>query len=191
MESSRLEYLFYDGNVNLVEFLTITDKRLIELGIKFPYQRKRILLGLMKFHVAKYSQNALPKPLNKNENVDLLHLFDIVAACAKHLIILKCSMDFIQQKELFGDEAASPKQFECFDEIIKKIDHEVDVMTKRIKSIQNGMPSKPPIHINKETIDEFKNKISFRRQMKRIFWISGTVFGFTALIAIGIQKIRQ
>lgn len=191
MESSRLEYLFYNEKINLVEFLTTTDKRLEEIGIKFPYQRKRILLGLMKFHVAKYSRNSLPKPLNNSNNIDLISLFDIVAACAKHLVILKSSMDFIQRNDIFGIEVAKPEHFVCFNSTIKKIEHEVDVMTNRIKSIQNGMSLKPPIHIDEETIAEFKNKISFRRQIKKTLWIGGTVFTIATLIVIRFTKIRQ
>lgn len=47
-------------NVNLLEFLCLNDERLTELGIIIPYQRRRILAGLYKYHKHLYKQKSIP-----------------------------------------------------------------------------------------------------------------------------------
>lgn len=167
----------------------MTDERLEEIGIQFPYQRNRILLGLMKFHVKEYSEDSLPK-IRPNESIDLIRLFDVVAACAKHLAILKCTMDFLQRKDLFGDKAVTPDRFKQFVPVMKKIERELGIMGQRMKILQQGAPLRPPLHINEEAINEIKKKIPFRRQIIRTLWFTGSVFAATALI-FGLRKLRK
>lgn len=50
---------FYDANISLEEFLTIDDNRLQAIGVNFEYQRKRILLGLLKFHRYAFSPKSI------------------------------------------------------------------------------------------------------------------------------------
>lgn len=38
--------LFFQEQISLEEFLSITDDKLEKMGVTFPFQRKRILLGL-------------------------------------------------------------------------------------------------------------------------------------------------
>lgn len=93
---------FVDGNVGLAEFLNITDSRLKEIGIEYPFQRKRVLFGLLKFHEYKFKKsltllpNVSTKPLAVNE------YFDAIARCLKYLIVLKASLAFVERDELFG-----------------------------------------------------------------------------------------
>lgn len=46
MRCENYSSLFYQAKISLEEFLSITDEKLEEMGVKFPFQRKRILLGL-------------------------------------------------------------------------------------------------------------------------------------------------
>lgn len=49
----------YESNISLADFLTIDDAGLQQIGIEFEYQRKRILLGLLKFHGHPFSPKSL------------------------------------------------------------------------------------------------------------------------------------
>lgn len=51
--------LIYESNISLADFLTIDDEGLQAIGIKFEYQRKRILLGLLKFHGHPFSPKSI------------------------------------------------------------------------------------------------------------------------------------
>lgn len=46
MRCENYASLFYQAKISLEEFLSITDDKLEKMGVKFPFQRKRILLGL-------------------------------------------------------------------------------------------------------------------------------------------------
>ncbi len=59
MRAENCAKQFYDANISLAEFLTIDDTRLQSIGIEFEYQRKRILLGLLKFHGYPFSPKSL------------------------------------------------------------------------------------------------------------------------------------
>jgi hypothetical protein len=56
---------FAEHNVNLFEFLTITDERLKEIGITFNFQRNMILVGLHNFHLEAWSMESLYIPENR------------------------------------------------------------------------------------------------------------------------------
>lgn len=49
MDCKRFVLNFSEAKVSLEEFLTISDERLKEIGILFPYQRKMILKGLNEY----------------------------------------------------------------------------------------------------------------------------------------------
>lgn len=190
MNSSNLEHTFYSAKVSLADFLLITDERLKEIGVEFPYQRKRILLGLMKFHVAKYSADSLPQPMDPDGDVDLLRLFDIVSACVKHLTVLNCSMQFIQRKDIFGDKAATPESFECLAPLAREIERELDAIRKRVEDLEAVTPKRPPLHIDQSLIDELKRKTPFRRQIIKTLWTGAAIFCVGAVV-LGIMNIRH
>lgn len=41
---------FAKSSVGLTELLNISDERLVEIGVSYPFQRKRIQTGLWNFH---------------------------------------------------------------------------------------------------------------------------------------------
>lgn len=51
--------LFYEKNVHLCEFLSMSDNDLKDVGVLLPYQRNRILTGLSRFHKQPYSPKSL------------------------------------------------------------------------------------------------------------------------------------
>lgn len=115
MRVQDLEYKFYESQIGLPEFLTITDNHLKEIGITFPYQRKRVLFGLLRFHEKSWSKSALrfPKPES-----DILQYFDVFSNCLKQLVIVKTSLDFIKNHPIFADcQSSSDKIYELREEI--------------------------------------------------------------------------
>lgn len=122
------EYKFYQSQTSLPEFLTITDDRLQEIGIKFPYQRKRIILGLLRFHEKAWSKSSLRLPKLKD---DILQYFDVFSNCLKQLIVVKTSLDFITNHPIFVDKQnTSDEVLELRDEI------SIQLNSLRIKAMQ-------------------------------------------------------
>ena len=90
---------FAQAKVSLEEFLTISDERLKEIGIEFPFERKIILLGLHNFHNAEWTRQSIfvPKDL-KQEDLTPLDLVMILANVLHQLIIIQTQ--FIYMKKL-------------------------------------------------------------------------------------------
>lgn len=100
MRAENVEYKFYESLVGLPEFLSISDERLREIGIEFPYQRNRILLGLLRFHEKAWSRHALPVPKMSD---DIQQYFEIYSNCLKQLIVIKAALKFVEQHSFFAD----------------------------------------------------------------------------------------
>ncbi|XP_055628789.1 ankyrin repeat, SAM and basic leucine zipper domain-containing protein 1 isoform X2 [Toxorhynchites rutilus septentrionalis] len=61
MNSERHLKTFAKENFDLMRFLTLTDEKLKELGFILPFERKKILHGLLKFHQHDWKKGSLRK----------------------------------------------------------------------------------------------------------------------------------
>ena len=59
MNGGLLINFFGQAEVTLEEFLLMDDLKLQEIGIIFPFQRKKVLQGLMQFHSQKWKKSSL------------------------------------------------------------------------------------------------------------------------------------
>lgn len=100
MRSKNLEYKFFEAKVSLPELLTITDERLQEIGLLYPFQRKRIFHGLLKFHEHRFTPQSLP-PLHWKKKSNLESYFNVFSGCLKHLVIIKGTLTFIESHGVF------------------------------------------------------------------------------------------
>lgn len=112
MRAGEVEYEFYKSRIGLTELLTITDDRLKDIGIEFPYHRKRILHGLLKFHEKSWSKNALCIP-KFDDNIQ--KYFDVFSNCLKQLLVIEATLKFVDHHPIFGaipdsDEAHKMRQ---------------------------------------------------------------------------------
>lgn len=55
MDCGIYEQQFAEANINLMQFLAMTDLQLTAIGIKYPFQRNHIRYGLMRFHRKPFS----------------------------------------------------------------------------------------------------------------------------------------
>lgn len=99
MRANRVEYNFYQENIGLPELLTITDERLQQIGIDFPYHRKRILLGLLQFHERPWSKESLIIP--KQASANIVDIFNTLSSCLKQLIVIETTMQFVDEHPIF------------------------------------------------------------------------------------------
>lgn len=99
MRANRVEYKFYEAKIGLPEFLTITDERLQQIGIEFPYHRKRILLGLLRFHEHAWSKDSLLIP---KANANIVDIFNVISSLLKQLIVIEATMKFVEEHPIFA-----------------------------------------------------------------------------------------
>lgn len=100
MRAEQVEYKFYMAGIGLLEFLTITDERLHQIGVEFPFLRHRILLGLLRFHEKSWSKNSLAMPKIGGSIQDQ---FEVYSNCLKQVIVIRAALKFVEQQDLFCD----------------------------------------------------------------------------------------
>lgn len=133
MRVEDTDYKFYQSNMSLPEFLTVTDTRLQEIGITYPYERKRVGLGLLRFHEKAWSKNSLRIPKLKD---DIVQYFDVFANCLKQLILVKTSLEFITNHPVF---AASQNYSDEVLELREDIDLQVTILRDKTLQLINDM----------------------------------------------------
>ncbi|XP_035793333.1 ankyrin repeat, SAM and basic leucine zipper domain-containing protein 1-like [Anopheles albimanus] len=108
MNSEDMLHFFAKKDVDLFDFLTMTDDRLREVGIKYPIQRKRILLGLYDLHQHPWSKSSL-NPQQTGSSIDMYDTLEMLANIHRQIIILHSTM--VYTKELVG-RSQNPEAFE-------------------------------------------------------------------------------
>lgn len=128
MRANRVEYKIYEARIGLPEFLTITEERLQQIGIEFPYHRKRILLGLLRFHEHAWSHDSLRVP---KFNANIVDIFNALSSLLKQLIVIEATMKFVEQHPIFASitMSADAKQQQL------AINQELQEMRKKVQQI--------------------------------------------------------
>ncbi|XP_031636150.1 uncharacterized protein LOC116349821 [Contarinia nasturtii] len=190
MRAKQNEFKFYKSNIGLPEFLTVTDERLREIGIEFPYQRKRILFGLLRFHEKIWSQKSVPIPKLKNTSIQ--QYFEIFSNCLKQLVIIKSSLNFVEEHELFVENADI--SFESH-ELRQEVNQELEFLRKNalrlfqtMQKIEKKLAVPPPINICQNTIQELLKKNTFRQQLYWKFKLLGLGTVGLSIVTVAVIK---
>lgn len=97
MQCERFIEKFAQGEVNLFEFLTITDARLKEIGIEFKFERNVILMGLHNFHNEPWSRKSLFAPMKLEEDLSDLDMMMMLANVLRQLVIVESQLVYMQR----------------------------------------------------------------------------------------------
>ncbi|XP_019872884.2 delta-latroinsectotoxin-Lt1a [Aethina tumida] len=92
--SDALLKLFHDKDLSLLDFLSLTDQELKELGVEMPYQRRRILSGIHRFHKHIWNNNSLLK-IKKKEAYSNIDLATQLVTTIKQVIAMEASIKYI------------------------------------------------------------------------------------------------
>lgn len=139
MQVRNLEAKFSDAKISLLELLNITDERLVEIGVRFPFQRKRVLYGLLQFHKKKFvKETTWNIPLLNSEQVTIVDAINAITICLKHLNILRCSLHFLQREDIFGsvDDSENPDLKEYISETRSNLEQIIASMNKMIERVK-------------------------------------------------------
>ncbi|XP_040170840.1 ankyrin repeat, SAM and basic leucine zipper domain-containing protein 1 isoform X2 [Anopheles arabiensis] len=148
MNSEGSLRLFADANMNLFEFLTVTDERLLELGMKYPIERKRVLLGLYDFHLHKWSRNSL-WTMEKQRILDFYDIMEVLANILKHLTVMQASLLFTKRlTEAYDSQAfSSAEQSSNLKQQLVELHSTVKDFAAYINTIHEVTAPKPVLYI--------------------------------------------
>lgn len=114
MKSKVVEYKLYETRISILDLLTANNDRLQRIGVDFPFQRKRILLGILRFHKQEWLRTSLYIPKRVNTTSECFQLY---ADCLRSLTILKCSMRFSEDHEIFFNSSNNDTMTQYYREI--------------------------------------------------------------------------
>ncbi|XP_055537676.1 ankyrin repeat, SAM and basic leucine zipper domain-containing protein 1 [Wyeomyia smithii] len=96
MYSEQHLEVFAKEGINLLQFLTLNDENLKRLGFILPFERKKILYGLLKFHRQPWNRNCLKK-FGKDRSLDSYDLLELLSNHLKQLTVMQASLLYIGQ----------------------------------------------------------------------------------------------
>lgn len=132
METELYMENFVQNKVNLMEFLTLTDARLIEIGVTYPVARNRILYGIHKFHRQKWSPLTLPLLAKQNSMIDVLSL---LSGYLKQILVVQSVLTFVLRNNFDRDDKTIRQLLTIraqFNEIAKKL----PILQKQIRNVR-------------------------------------------------------
>ncbi|KAI4459546.1 ankyrin repeat sam and basic leucine zipper domain-containing protein 1 [Holotrichia oblita] len=107
MKNERYVQHFLNNEVNLFNFLTLTEDGLKNIGVKMPYERYQILSGLYRLHKHPFKTKALPI-VGKSESYSLL-------SATRQFIVMQGSLRYIQMN------LQNPNELKGFTKEIQKM----------------------------------------------------------------------
>lgn len=96
LELETLLTTFAKSSTSLPQFLTMNEQKLQEAGVDLPILQKKVMHGLLKFHVHKWSKGSVSS-LTKGSHVDTFHLYSMIAGHLQHLVVLQSTLVFLFQ----------------------------------------------------------------------------------------------
>ncbi|KAL3276688.1 hypothetical protein HHI36_012058 [Cryptolaemus montrouzieri] len=99
--------LFADREVNLLEFLSSTEDDLKKLGVQMPFQRKRLMAGIYRFHKNAFHPKSLPT-IGKNELYSNMDAAAAILSSVKQMVTMEASLRYLMKNSsdltLFSDD---------------------------------------------------------------------------------------
>lgn len=189
MRMDKFLGLFAKANISLQEFLTINDTRLEEIGITFPFQRKRIHLGLMKFHGYPWHKSSIPK-VNPNKYEDLFDMYLIMCGHLKHFIILNSTLKYVTTNEYISiHQDLESHTINRLLGLIQGVKKNVVALENSIKYIRSFNPPEPVLQVNTKKLEKtrYQNFLCFFRKPYISYF---SIFGCSAVIIWACIRIK-
>lgn len=143
---------FAQENVTLEEFLTISDERLKEIGIEYPFERNIIKLGLHTFHNAHWGKQSLFIP-NFEKEINSLDLIMVLANITRQMVIIKSHILYMQQ---LGKKFDLHDAYDYFTlDSLEEFQENGKILKRKILKIAPKKKPKNPLLIEKKPFKGF------------------------------------
>lgn len=140
--------VFAKEDFDLTRFLTLTDDDLKDLQFKLPFERKKILFGLMKFHRQAWSKKSMKK-FPQGHRYDSYDVLEMLGNHLKQLTVLHASLIHVAQ--MMPIEQLKSKFAPELDSCLRKVNQlQQTVVTfgEEVKRIHNLTAPKPVMYID-------------------------------------------
>lgn len=161
--------IFEKNNIQLNEFLLITNERLKELGVRFSAHRQRVLNSIRKFHLHPWQKSSLGmKPTNHQMDID--DGVKLMCNVTKHFHVLNATINYVSKLQ------PTPAQPDVF-KLCESSMHQLNLIMSELRSIEmNATALKKREQL--EPVDLLKPKKSQRNYLS----LAVTVAFFTFVV---------
>ncbi|KAK9685642.1 hypothetical protein QE152_g37882 [Popillia japonica] len=141
--------------VNLLNFLTLTEDDLKNVGVKMPYERYQILSGLYRLHKHPFKTKALPI-IGKSETYSTLNVANSLLSATRQFIVMQGSLRYIQMNLQNPNELKQfSKEIQKMKESLTKIRLVVDKIC--VKAAEWDYETAPADLITKQSCNKLKS----------------------------------
>ncbi|KAL9704799.1 hypothetical protein quinque_008317 [Culex quinquefasciatus] len=164
---------FAKENIDLTRFLTLDDDQLKELGFTLPFERKKILYGLLKFHRRAWSKRSMCK-FSKDRQLDSFDLLETVCAHLKQVTVMQASLVFVAKMMPPAEikNKLTPQIRDCLRKATE-LRQAVDEFSEEIKRIHELTAPRPVMHIDGKREAQLKGR--WLVKMVKFSLLSGVV----------------
>lgn len=169
----------------LLDFLSMNDDLLKEIGIKYPIFRMKIMKGLLDFHLHHWSKKSIAR-VSRSTKENFYEILMITANHLQHLVIITATLRFIKEnvksKELGN---VSQKQLQTLQQNVNAYRATIKELYGTAKYLSSFSPPKNPLYIN---YDEYLAERK-RLKLKSYFKYTTIFIGVSVFVCLKIRKI--
>lgn len=147
MSSEKYIPNFAQAEISLEEFLTISDERLQDIGVKLPFHRRLILEGIAKFILHDWSNKSLYVPMKVGQELSFFDLTMIVVNLHRQLVVVKAHMHWVKR---LGEKADMLRAYDHFKHsLLANFANRLKSLEKMVKKKYGGQVATRPLLISK------------------------------------------
>ncbi|KAH8355063.1 hypothetical protein KR093_004597, partial [Drosophila rubida] len=171
---------FAKSRISLSEFLNMNDKKLCEVGIKFPIYRNKIMKGILDFHLHHWSKKSIAR-VKRDGMENFYDILMITGNHLQHLVIIQASLRFVIQNQL-QCKLGQPLEMQLINlqSSLNAYRGAINDLTKTVKYLGSFSPPKNPLYIDyNEILAERK-----RRKVRSYFKYTTIILGISVFICL-------
>ncbi|XP_004534638.1 uncharacterized protein LOC101448315 isoform X2 [Ceratitis capitata] len=179
-----LEY-FAKERISLLEFLSMNDDELKDVGIKYPIFRMKIMKGLLDFHLHHWSKKSIAR-VSRSSKENFYEILMVTANHLQHLVILTATLRFIKHNIKSGMFGVVPQeQLQAMQRNLDAYRATIRELHKTTKYLSTFSPPKNPLYID---YDEY---LADRKRLKlKSYFKYTTIFvGISVFICLKVRKL--
>ncbi|XP_067627206.1 ankyrin repeat, SAM and basic leucine zipper domain-containing protein 1 [Eurosta solidaginis] len=178
-----LEY-FAKEKISLLQFLAMNDEKMVDIGIKYPIFRMKMMKGLLDFHLHHWSKKSIAR-VSRSSKENFYEILMVTANHLQHLVIITATLRFVKEK-IKCDElgVVSQDQLGTLQNQLNAYRTTIKELNKTTKYLASFSPAKNPLYIDyDEHLAERK-----RLKLKTYFKYTTIVIGISVFIGLKVRK---
>ncbi|XP_036317390.1 uncharacterized protein LOC118732367 [Rhagoletis pomonella] len=179
-----LEY-FAKEQISLLQFLSMSDDQMKEIGIKYPIFRMKIMKGLLDFHLHHWTKKSIAR-VSRSSKENFYEILMVTANHLQHSVIITATIRFVKAHVVSGELGIiSQEHLQALQRNLNEYRTTIKELHKTTKYLATFSPTKNPLYID---YDEY---VAERKRLKLSCYFKYTtiVIGISVFICLKVRKL--